>query len=158
MSNNQLQKQEQPQQLTVKSLFGRDDVKQKFQELLGKRSASFITSVLQIVASNQYLVNADPNSIYHAAAVAATLDLPLNSQLGFAHIVPYNDRKTGKQIAQFQMGWKGFVQLAFRSGQFKTLKCSDVRDGELKEYNRLTGELIIVWEKDEVKQIGRAHV
>ena len=78
---------------SVKGLFSRDDVKQKFQEMLGKRSASFITSVLQIVASNQLLSKADPNSVYHSAAVAATLDLPLNNNLGFAYIVPYNQKQ-----------------------------------------------------------------
>src|SRR6478752_1459930 len=105
---------EQTQQLTTKSLFERPDVKTKFQEILGKRSSSFITSVLQIVASNDLLKKAEPNSIYHSAAVAATLDLPLNNNLGFAYIIPFNDTKNNKVIAQFQIGYKGFIQLAQR--------------------------------------------
>src|SRR5688572_23182414 len=76
--------------LTIKNLFGMDEVRKKFQEMLGKRAPSFITSVLQIVASNSLLAKADPHSVYHSAAVAATLDLPLNNNLGFAYIVPYN--------------------------------------------------------------------
>lgn len=130
----------------VKSLFNRDDVKQKFNELLGKRSTSFITSVLQIVASNQLLAKADPASIYQAAAVAATLDLPLNNNLGFAYIVPYNQKYKDdkgnwqtKQVAQFQMGYKGFIQLAQRSGQFKTLAATAIYDGQIIEANPLTG-------------------
>jgi recombination protein RecT len=133
-------------QLTVKSLFNRDDVKQKFQELLGKRASSFITSVLQIVASNQLLAKADPTSIYHSAAVAATLDLPLNNNLGFAYIVPYNQsyqdengKWQKKQVAQFQMGYKGFIQLAQRSGQFKTISAAPIYEGQLIEQNPLTG-------------------
>lgn len=133
-------------QLTVKSLFNRDDVKHKFQEMLGKRASSFITSVLQIVASNALLAKADPASIYHSAAVAATLDLPLNNSLGFAYIVPYNQKYQDaqgkwqkKQIAQFQIGYKGYIQLAQRSGQFKNISASPVYEGQIKEQNPLTG-------------------
>jgi tetratricopeptide (TPR) repeat protein len=70
----------------AKAFFEKDEVKKKFQELLGKRATSFVTSVLQIVASNELLKKADPTSIYQAAAVAATLDLPLNNNLGFAYL------------------------------------------------------------------------
>lgn len=128
--------------LSVKSLFSRDDVKAKFQELLGKRSASFITSVLQIVASNDLLAKADPTSVYQAAAVAATLDLPLNNNLGFAYIVAYNAKQkdgTYKSVAQFQMGYRGFIQLAQRTGLFKTISASPIYEGQLVEQNPLTG-------------------
>lgn len=138
MSTNQLQKQDQPQ-VTVKGLFSRDDVKQKFAELLGKRSAAFMTSVLQAVASNKDLVKADPNSVYHAAAVAATLNLPINSNLGFAYIIPYEDRKTGIVTAQFQMGYKGFIQLAQRSGQFKSIYAAPIYEGQIVSENPLDG-------------------
>jgi recombination protein RecT len=128
--------------MTAKSLFNQDEVKAKFQELLGKRSTSFITSVLQIVASNDLLAKADPVSIYHSAAVAATLDLPLNNSLGFAYIVPYNQKqKDGsyKTVAQFQIGYKGFIQLAQRSGQFRTISAAPIFEGQLVEQNPLTG-------------------
>lgn len=144
------------QQLTVKNLFGRDEVRNKFQEMLGKRAPSFITSVLQIVASNTLLAKADPHSVYHSAAVAATLDLPLNNNLGFAYIVPYNQRYkdelgnwSSKQVAQFQLGFKGFKQLALRSGQFKTMNATDVREGEIKKRDRKTGKIELVWIEDE---------
>lgn len=145
--------------LTIKNLFGRDEVRNKFQEMLGKRAPSFITSVLQIVSSNALLAKADPHSVYHSAAVAATLDLPLNNNLGFAYIVPYNqkykdenDNWKSKQVAQFQLGYKGFKQLALRSGQFKIMHATDVRDGELKELNRQTGAMEFEWIKDEEKR------
>lgn len=146
-------------QLTVKNLFGKDEVRNKFQEMLGKRAPSFITSVLQIVASNALLSKADPHSVYHSAAVAATLDLPLNNNLGFAYIVPYNQKfkdEQGnwqlKQVAQFQLGYKGFKQLALRSGQFKGMNATDVRQGELKERNRLTGAITFEWIQDEAER------
>lgn len=135
------------QKLSTKSLFGRDDVKQKFQEMLGKKAQGFITSVLQIVSQNTLLVNADPNSVLQAAAVAATLDLPLNNNLGFAYIVPYKTKIKGSNgqpdtyvtVAQFQMGYKGFIQLAQRSGQFKTISVSPIYAGQLVAQNPLTG-------------------
>jgi len=118
---------------TAKQFFQQDSVKRKFEELLGKRSSAFMTSVLQIVSNNSYLQNASPQSVFNAACVAATLDLPINNNLGFAYIVPY-----GKD-AQFQMGYRGFIQLAQRSGQFKTIASSPIYEGQLIEENPLTG-------------------
>lgn len=144
--------------LTTKNLFAKDEVRNKFQEMLGKRALSFITSVLQIVASNALLSKADPHSVYHSAAVAATLDLPLNNNLGFAYIVPYNQsvQENGqwikKQVAQFQLGYKGFKQLALRSGQFKGMNATDVREGEIEERNRLTGFIKFKWVQDEAER------
>lgn len=150
-------------QLTTKSLFERDEVKQKFKELLGKRATSFITSVLQITAQNQQLAKADPVSIYQSAAVAATLDLPLNQNLGFAYIVPYNQKYKDekgvwqtKQVAQFQMGYKGFIQLAQRSGQFKSIYSSAIYEGQLINANPLDGYEFDFSKKDSDKIIGYA--
>lgn len=131
-----------------KDFFLRDDVKAKFTEIMGKRSSVYITSVLQVVAQNKLLADADVNSIYQAAMVAATLDLPINNNLGFAYIIPYGqkagqDPNTGKdiykQVAQFQLGYKGFVQLALRSGQFKTISATPIYNGQLIAENPLTG-------------------
>lgn len=137
------------QALTIKNLFGRDEVRNKFQEMLGKRAPSFITSVLQIVASNNLLAKAEPHSVYHSAAVAATLDLPLNNNLGFAYIIPYNQKQpdgSWKTVAQFQMGYKGFIQLAQRTGQFKSLGATRVFDGQLIKNDPLLGPTFD-WEK-----------
>jgi recombination protein RecT len=123
------------QQDGVKAFFAREDVRFKFQEMLGKRAPQFITSVLQIASSNSLLKNAEPISIYNAAAVAATLDLPLNNSLGFAWIVPF----AGK--AQFQIGWKGLVQLAQRTGQYKRINVVEVYKNQFKAWNSLTEEL-----------------
>lgn len=145
-------------QLTVKNLFGKDEVRNKFQELLGKRAPAFITSVLQIVASNDLLAKADPHSVYHSAAVAATLDLPLNNNLGFAYIVPYNQKDGSfKQVAQFQMGYRGFIQLAQRSGQFRTISASPIYEGQLIAENPLTGFIFdFKIKKEGAKVIGYA--
>lgn len=145
-------------QLTTKDFFNRDTVKAKFQELLGERASAFMTSVLQVVTSNDMLRNADPTSVYQSAMVAATLNLPINNSLGFAYIVPYKTKqKDGTYItlAQFQIGWKGFVQLAQRTGQFETLNVTDVRDGEIKSHNRLTDDIEFDWIQDEEERLKR---
>jgi recombination protein RecT len=107
-------------QITTKQFFQREDVKSKFNELLGSRTNQFITSVLSIVNNNSYLKNASTESIYTAAMMAAALDLPINSNLGFAYIIPYGSQ------AQFQVGYKGLIQLALRSGQFKTVSVTPI--------------------------------
>ena len=141
METNQIQVN-QPDKHPVKTFFESPAIKNKFTELMGKRAPQFITSVLQIANSNALLKNADPISIFNAAATAATLDLPLNNNLGFAYIVPYNEKQkdgTYKSVAQFQMGYKGFIQLAQRSGQFQTISVAPVYEGQLIEENPLTG-------------------
>lgn len=129
-------------QLTVKSFFERDNVQRKFTDMLGKKAQGFITSVLQVVSSNQQLQNATPESVYNAAATAATLDLPINNNLGFAYILPYKQKQPDgsyKDVAQFQLGYKGFIQLAQRSGQFKTISATPIYEGQLVGENPLTG-------------------
>jgi len=122
----------------VRDLFSRPDVTNKFREILGKRSTQFVTSVLQIVAQSDLLAGADPMSIYNAAMTAATLDLPINQNLGFAYILPYRTKDKG-QLAQFQLGYKGFIQLAQRSGQFRTISATPIYEGQIASENPLTG-------------------
>lgn len=138
MSNQQIATQQQ----SVKQFFSQDIIKNKVQEVLGKRSNQFITTVLQIASSNDLLAKSEPVSILNAAMVAATLDLPINQNLGFAYIIPFNQKqKDGsyKTVAQFQLGYKGFIQLAQRSGQFKTISATPIYEGQLLESNPLTG-------------------
>lgn len=149
------------QNTSIKAFFNQPNIKQKFEELLGKRSTQFITSVLQIAASNDMLKNADPLSVFNAAAVAATLDLPLNNAIGFAYIVPFNSKqKDGsyKVLAQFQIGAKGLVQLALRSGQFLSINTSDVREGEIKSYDRLSGKINFEWIQDDKERLSKKIV
>ncbi|MFC5046934.1 recombinase RecT [Aquimarina hainanensis] len=121
---------------TTKQLFSGKSVQEKFQKLLGKKAPGFISSVLQTVNSNKLLKNAEPHTVLNAAATAAILDLPINQNLGFAWIVPY------KGQAQFQMGWKGYVQLALRTGQYLRINVTEVYSNQFTSFNRLTEELI----------------
>lgn len=122
-------------QIAVKRYFANDDIKKKFEDLLGKKTQGFITSCLQIVSSSSGLQNAEPQSIMNAAMMAAVLDLPIQQSLGFAYIVPY------KGQAQFQIGWKGLVQLAQRTGQYEKINVIEVYKNQFKSYNELTEEL-----------------
>lgn len=154
-----------PMKNPTKDFFSKPIVQEKLKELLGKNAPAFATSVLQIVNSNSMLVNADPQTVFSAACMAATLNLPINNSLGFAYIVPYStDVKdaNGKKIpvldangnkvlnngypqyqkrieAQFQLGYKGYVQLAQRSGQFKRIAATPVYEGQLLEADPLFG-------------------
>lgn len=144
---------------TPRQLFEKPEVKERFQNILGKKSAGFIVSVINCINDNVNLQNADHNSILFAAANAATLDLPVNSNLGFAYIIPYNKKQsdgTYKQMAQFQMGYKGFIQLAQRSGQFKTISASPIYEGQLVEENPLTGFKFDFTKKESDKVLGYA--
>lgn len=138
------------QQVTTKSLFNSESVKKKFEEMLGKKAQGFIVSVLQIVNSNNLLMKCDPMSIYNAACLAATLDLPINNSLGFAYIIPFGDKAT------FQLGYRGYVQLAQRSGQFKTISATPIYEGQLIESNPLTGFKFDFSKQDSQTVIGYA--
>lgn len=131
---NQLAPQ-QAMPMTIKGLFNADSTKKRFEELLGKKAQGFISSVLQISNNNKLLASADPKTILNAAVTAAALDLPINQNLGYAWIVPY------KGQAQFQMGWKGYVQLALRTGQYTNINVIEVYANQFKSFNTLTEEL-----------------
>lgn len=128
-----------PVQHTTKTFFDRPVVQEKLKELVGKNAPAFATSVLQIVNSNSMLVNADPQTVFSAACMAATLNLPINNNLGFAYIVPFKNNKTNTIEAQFQLGYKGFIQLAQRSGQFSRIAATPVYEGQLLSENPLLG-------------------
>lgn len=128
-----------PVKHTIKSYFEADKCKAKLNELLGKNAAAFATSVMQIANSNSMLVNADPATVFNAACIAATLNLPISNQLGFAYIVPFKNNKTGLTEAQFQLGYKGYIQLAQRSGQFSRIAATPVYQGQLVSADPLNG-------------------
>lgn len=116
---------------TVKGMLETPAFKKRFEEMLGKKAAGFISSIIAVTNSSNYLMKADPATVIGAAAQAAMLDLPINQSLGFAYIVPY------KGAAQFQLGYKGYIQLAQRSGQYADIGAKTVYEGELEYENRL---------------------
>jgi recombination protein RecT len=126
----------------ISAFLNAENVKTKFTEILGSRGQGFVASVLAACSQNESLKKATTESIYSAALMAATLDLPINPNLGFAFLIPYT-KNSGKQNeiteAQFQISAKGFKQLAQRSGQFKLISESIVYEGQLVSENPLEG-------------------
>ena len=115
----------------LKSMLGSESIKSRFREILDKNAPGFISSILSVVNSNDLLQKAEPQSVLNSAVIAATLNLPINPNLGYAAIVPFNDRKKGICLAQFQLMYKGLVELCLRSGQFASLIDEVVYEGQL---------------------------
>ena len=126
----------------LKSALKTDAVKTKFFDMLGSKSAGFLTSIMNVVQNNALLQKADTNSILLAAAQAASLDLPINPNLGFSAIIPFNDTRNHRCVATFQIMRDGWVELCLRTGQFEYIVNEPVYEGELVEKNRFTDTYI----------------
>lgn len=118
----------------LQGYFSNETCMKNLQAMLGQKAQGFATSVLSVVNNNRLLQNAEPATIYSSAMVAASLDLPINPNLGFAAIVPY-----GKS-AQFQIMTRGLIQLAIRSGQYERITNAVVHKGELVKYDPFKDE------------------
>lgn len=105
-----------------------------------KRKTQFIANLVSAVSNNPTLQDCDQVSVVAAALQAEALHFPINNALGYVYLVPFNDKNSGMKKAQFQIGYKGYIQLAIRSGQYKSLEVTDVREGELAKFNPLTGQ------------------
>ena len=123
--------------LALQSVIESPEMRKRIVDALGDGHGAmmFTSSILSAVGDNAKLIECEPRSVVSAALIAASLDLPVNSSLGLAHIVPYDGR------AQFQIGWKGIYQLAMRSNAYKTISVSTVYAGEMVGRNRFTGEM-----------------
>ena len=128
--------------IALRDKLNSEAIQKKFSDMLGKKSAGFLTSVMSVAQNNALLAKAEPNSVVLAAGQAAALDLPINPNLGYAAIVPYNDKKSGKCLAQFQIMRDGWVELAMRTGQVVAIANECVFDGELVSQNRFTDTYI----------------
>lgn len=125
----------------LKTMLGTDDVRERFQQILGQKAPGFMASVLNTVYLNDNLRECEPNSILTSALTAAVLDLPIDPNLGFSYIIPYKDHGTPK--ARFQVGYKGFIQLALRTGQYQAINVTEIYEGENVRQDRLTGKIIL---------------
>lgn len=121
----------------LKGLLNSDAIKRRFEEVLKQRAPQYMSSILNLVNSDANLQNCEPISIIASCMVAATLDLPVDKNLGYAWIIGYKDRAT------FQLGYKGYIQLALRTAQYKSMNVIEVHEGELLSWNPLTEELEI---------------
>lgn len=153
----------QPQQQSVNQLMNSildgEKLRGRFNDLLGKRAPQFISSLVTLINADMNIQQAfyeAPMTVVQSALKAATFDLPIDQNLGYAYIVPFNNKKKDKdgreykvKEASFILGWKGMHQLALRTGAYKTINVVDVREGELKHYDRLTEEIELEFVEDE---------
>lgn len=152
VENNGVQQKQNINQIMNAMLDG-EKMRSRFDELLGKRAPQFISSVVSLVNADKNMQLAfyeSPMTVIQSALKAATFDLPIDQNLGYAYIVPFKNK--GVMTANFILGWKGMHQLALRTGAYKTINVIDIREGELKSYNRLTEEVDVVFEEDEDKR------
>lgn len=132
-----------------------DAVKANVEKIVGTKDAQrFISSLVSAVQTNPGLAECSNKSLLNAALLGQSLDLPQSPQLGMFYMIPYDNKKSGVKEAQFQISYKGLIQLAIRSGQYKKLHVTDIREGELKYYNAITDEYTFTPETDMAKRIN----
>lgn len=110
-------------------------------KVLGEKKNSFVNNISSLVANSAALQACEPRSIIYAGIKATALDLPLDPNLGMAYVIPFRNNRKGTTEAQFQIGYRGFIQLAVRTGLFRTINAEEVKEGELQEWDMLTGEI-----------------
>ena len=130
----------------MKAIINSSSVQEQFKNALGKHSDLFVASLIDVYRDG--LQKYEPGAVIEEALKAAVLRLPISKNLGLAYIVPYKGKPT------FQVGYKGLIQLAMRTGQVKTINAGPVYEGEFNRHDRLTGELDIYGERESDKVIG----
>lgn len=125
----------------MKNILGSAAVTDLIKGTLKDKAELFTASILEVFSADGYLQKCDPAAVIKECMKAATLNLPLSKALGFAWVVPFSDHGTPKP--QFQIGWKGYVQLAQRTGQYRFINAGPVFEGELRKVSKLTGEVDI---------------
>ena len=134
----------------MSSLLDSEKMRGRFEELLGKRTPQFVSSMVTLINASEDLQEAfrnNPMSVIQSCLKAASFDLPIDPSLGYAHIVPF--RVHGVMTATSILGWKGMHQMAIRTGVYRAINVVDVREGELRSYNRLTEEAEIEFVEDD---------
>lgn len=144
VQNSLAKRQEnKPQKAGITTFLNSMAVIANIDQALGKDNRQrFITGVISAVNTNPALQECTNQSILSGALLGESLKLSPSPQLGHYYLVPYNDKEKGK-VAQFQLGYKGYIQLAIRSGQYKKINVIAVKEGELEFFDPLNEEIKI---------------
>lgn len=118
------------------------------------KADEYFRNIASAVANNAELQKCDPVTLICGGLQAAQLQLPLGSGLGFAYLIPFKNNKKKIYEAQFQLGYKGLIQLAIRSGLFAEINCGEVYEGELSDFNRIAGTFKLDGERTSDKIVG----
>ena len=145
----------------LKSILSAESVQQQFKNALGANSGTFVASIIDLYSGDSSLQQCEPKRVVSEALKAAVLHLPINKALGYAYVIAYNNNRkdaNGRWVKvmepTFQMGYKGYIQLAMRTGQYRTLNADVVYEGELNRVNKLTGEISFDGERKSDKIVG----
>lgn len=136
----------------LKRVLDADSIQKQFQNALRENADAFVASIIDLYSSDGYLQQCNPDDVVRECLKAATLKLPINKQLGFAYIVPY--RTKGALVPQFQIGYKGYIQLAMRSGQYRYLNAGAIYEGMSIKQDYLRGSIEIQGEPTSSKVQG----
>lgn len=138
---------------TFSSYLTCDLVRKKINEMVGGRDGQrFITSIISAVSVNPALSECEYGTILSAAMLGESLKLSPSPQLGQYYMVPFNDKKRGCKVAQFQLGYKGYIQLAIRSGYYKKINVISIKEGELIRFDPLEEEIEVNLIEDEMER------
>lgn len=141
MVNNSLTQTKQPQRLGLTAYLTKDAVKDQISKVVGgKDGQRFISAIISATNTNSMLQECTNQSIVSGALLGESLKLSPSPQLGHYYLVPFNDKEKGK-VAQFQLGYKGYIQLAIRSGQYKKLNVMAIKEGELEYFDPLNEDI-----------------
>jgi len=145
---------QQPKKQTFSAYLTQDAVKNKINQIVGgKDGQRFITALVSAVSTNPALAECDHNTIFSAALLGEGLKLAPSPQLGQYYMVPFNDRKNHRTVATFVLGYKGYLQLAIRSGNYKKINVLAIKEGELKRYDPLNEEIeVVLIDDDEIRE------
>lgn len=139
---------------TFSTFITSDAIKTKINQMVaGRDGAKFITSLISLVSNNPMLAECEHSTILSSALLGESLKLSPSPQLGQYYMVPFNDNKNGRKVAQFQIGYKGYIQLAMRSGQYRDLDVIEVREGEYKGKDAFTGKARVEFIEDDNERL-----
>ena len=145
----------------LKSIMNAESVQEQFKNALGKNAGTFVASVIDLYNGDTALQQCQPKQVVMEALKAAVLHLPINKALGYAYVIPFKNSKKDEKgnwvkvyEPVFQLGYKGYIQLAMRTGQYRTINADAVYEGELRKVNKLTGEIAFDGDRKSDKVVG----
>ena len=158
--SNEIAKKEKPVDV-LKSIIAAPSIEAQFKNALGEHKDAFVASLIDLYVNEKQLQTCDAKSVVLEALRAATMRLPLNKALGFAYIIVFNNNVKNPDgswskvpTPTFVPGYKGYIQLAMRTGQYKTINADFVYEGEMRKVNKLTGEVDFEGERKSDKIVG----
>lgn len=146
MANEQTPATQQPKK-SVANFLNLPSTAKFLEETLQEKKAEFVSNLITLSDGDEKIAECEPAALMKCALNATALNLPLNKNLGYAYIIPY------KGVPSFQIGYKGIIQLAIRTGAYKYINATEVREGEIKR-NKITGELSVIGEFPQNKVVG----